>query len=78
MELVCHDNGVGFDRSDISTFVGLGHFGLVGMRERIELLGGTMRIDSNSSGTRLSCAAPAQLATDAEVPEDARELVVAP
>ena len=49
--LVIHDDGVGFDiRSKEST----GHFGLVGMRERAELAGGRLKIESGKGiGTKV-------------------------
>ncbi len=48
--LTVEDNGTGFDTSKETT----GHFGLVGMRERAELAGGSLSIDSkNGRGTRV-------------------------
>ncbi|MBM4427169.1 MAG: sensor histidine kinase [Chloroflexi bacterium] len=50
--LIIQDNGSGFDmrsKKDAS-----GHFGLVGMRERAELAGGTLKIESEKGkGTRV-------------------------
>ncbi|HKM16953.1 MAG: histidine kinase [Firmicutes bacterium] len=53
---VVEDNGVGFDKDTLNQrLAGGDHFGLYGMRERIELLGGTFRIRSKKgSGTRVS------------------------
>jgi nitrate/nitrite-specific signal transduction histidine kinase len=42
---IVEDDGVGFD---ISTNQGERHLGLLGMRERAELLGGTLTIESTS------------------------------
>jgi signal transduction histidine kinase len=48
------DDGVGFEPSRISE-----GFGLVGMRERAALLGGTLEVDSaKGTGTRLRAALP--------------------
>ena len=48
--LTVEDNGTGFDTSKETT----GHFGLVGMRERAELAGGSLSIESkNGRGTRV-------------------------
>jgi len=50
------DNGVGFN---ISTAEGSGGFGLTGMRERIEKVGGQLSIETApGKGTRLSMAVP--------------------
>jgi signal transduction histidine kinase len=49
IELRIHDDGIGFEPG---TQVGptQGHFGLQGMRERIERLGGTLAISSHPGG----------------------------
>ena len=49
--LVIQDDGLGFDkRSNVST----GHFGLIGMRERAELAGGKLKIESEKGkGTKV-------------------------
>lgn len=46
-----HDNGCGFD---VHNHLGLaeGHFGLTGIRERVERLDGTFTLESDPSGTR--------------------------
>ncbi|MBK7824505.1 sensor histidine kinase [Nannocystis sp.] len=46
IHLEVHDNGRGFDPSPTRPAGSVGGRGLVGMRERVELLGGTLRIDS--------------------------------
>lgn len=50
--LIIQDNGMGFDmNSKVST----GHFGLVGMRERAELAGGKLKIESEKGkGAKLA------------------------
>jgi signal transduction histidine kinase len=50
------DDGQGFDPADVS---GSGHLGLVGMRERAELLGGVMKIESLAGiGTTVTIEIP--------------------
>jgi signal transduction histidine kinase len=46
VRLRIHDDGVGFDPMAARELVGDGHFGLVGMRERVEMVGGQMVVDS--------------------------------
>jgi signal transduction histidine kinase len=50
--LIIQDDGIGFDmKSDASS----GHFGLVGMRERAELAGGKLKIESEKGkGTKVT------------------------
>jgi signal transduction histidine kinase len=50
--LIIQDDGMGFDmKGDISS----GHFGLVGMRERAELVGGKLKIESaRGKGTKIT------------------------
>jgi len=58
MELVISDDGRGFDPSAVTTHRE-GGMGLLGMRERAELLGGTLTIQSTpGAGTRLEAAIP--------------------
>ena len=47
LELEVRDNGKGFDVDRSPA----GHYGLVGMRERARLAGGTLEIDSAPDGT---------------------------
>jgi signal transduction histidine kinase len=50
------DEGAGFDPADATA-----GFGLVGMRERVELVGGTLDVDSRpGGGTRVSASLPAR------------------
>lgn len=52
MKLIVEDDGVGFDPRAPSES---GHFGLMGLRERAELLGGALRIESHTGkGTKVS------------------------
>ncbi|MCF2938347.1 sensor histidine kinase [Paenibacillus alkaliterrae] len=60
ISLVIQDNGVGFRSDWIEQDAGNNtHFGLVGMRERIELIEGRMDIDSNpGQGTKIMIDIP--------------------
>ena len=49
------DDGVGFDPADT---VGPEHLGVRSMRERAELVGGWLRIDSDPGGTTVRCWVP--------------------
>jgi signal transduction histidine kinase len=50
------DDGVGFDAQALP---GAGHYGLIGIRERAQLLGGQLLVQSNPrSGTRIQIAVP--------------------
>ena len=52
------DNGRGFEERDIFSSLG-GHFGLMGMRERAERLGGELRLETQpGSGTTVEVTAP--------------------
>jgi signal transduction histidine kinase len=56
-ELVVCDDGSGFNTNDGVT--ARGHFGLLGIRERVDKLGGNLQIDSQpGAGTRLAVTAP--------------------
>jgi two-component system, NarL family, sensor histidine kinase DegS len=54
------DDGVGFDVAAVrAQAAATGHLGLVGMEERIEILGGRMEIDTKpQSGTRINVSLP--------------------
>ena len=49
------DDGAGFDPNAPRT-----GFGLTGMRERVELLGGALEVESSAAGTRVAAALPAR------------------
>jgi signal transduction histidine kinase len=52
------DNGRGFDQHDVFSSPA-GHFGVLGMRERAERLGGSMRLTSSpGEGTAVEVTAP--------------------
>jgi signal transduction histidine kinase len=64
VQIHVHDDGHGFDDND-------GHdgFGLIGMRERVGLLGGRLEISSDDkTGTRIHALLPARRADDAPTP----------
>jgi two-component system sensor histidine kinase UhpB len=46
LRLRINDDGVGFDPIGVGRLLGEGHFGLAGMRERVEMVGGHLTIDS--------------------------------
>jgi signal transduction histidine kinase len=57
--LEVHDDGVGFDPAAEEQQGGLAHFGLAGMRERVELAGGTWTMWSRpGAGTVLTASLP--------------------
>jgi signal transduction histidine kinase len=59
--LEVHDDGVGFDPA-LELLGSLDHFGLAGMRERVELAGGTWTVWSRpGAGTVLTAALPRAL-----------------
>ncbi len=56
--LLITDNGKGFSQTDVFSGVG-GHFGLIGMRERAERLGGELHLESvQGTGTRVEIMVP--------------------
>jgi signal transduction histidine kinase len=63
---VIEDDGLGFDTRLVH---GEGHLGLAGIRERAELLGGSLTIESNpGSGTSLYIQLPLAQHTGIELP----------
>jgi signal transduction histidine kinase len=46
VHLRINDDGVGFDPVAAARLLSEGHFGLAGMRERVEMVGGNLSIDS--------------------------------
>ncbi len=58
LHLCIIDNGQGFDQQDVFASRG-GHFGVLGMRERAERLGGELRLDSHpGEGTEVQVKVP--------------------
>jgi signal transduction histidine kinase len=65
------DDGVGFTHERARARLRDGHFGLVGMRERIELGGGSWEIDSTpGAGTRITASLPWQTVVPTPAPPD--------
>jgi signal transduction histidine kinase len=57
VRLRINDDGVGFDPVAAGRLLSEGHFGLAGMRERVEMVGGHLSIDSApGSGTTVDVA----------------------
>ena len=55
LDIEVRDDGVGFD----PTQIGAGHYGLIGLRERARLIGGTLNIESApGQGTTLKVRLP--------------------
>ncbi|MEW5957659.1 MAG: GAF domain-containing sensor histidine kinase [Chloroflexota bacterium] len=55
VQLVIEDDGQGFDPAQVSP----GHFGLIGLNERVKLLGGQLHLESSpGSGVRLEVVIP--------------------
>jgi signal transduction histidine kinase len=59
VRLTVQDNGCGFDVPAVMTADERG-VGLLGIQERVELIGGTLTIESSGHGTRLSVDVPIQ------------------
>ena len=64
VELVVIDDGQGFRRADPLAPSEPGHLGLASMRERAELLDGTLGIDTSEQGTNVVVRAPLPAAKD--------------
>ena len=54
------DNGTGFDPGSIAVRQGEQGFGLIGMRERLSVVGGSMQINSGGRGTELMISIPVE------------------
>jgi signal transduction histidine kinase len=71
LELVVHDDGVGFDVVPAQEQAAQrGRLGLLGMRERVQILGGSLEVDSEAErGTRIRVSFPlTEAATDPAPP----------
>jgi signal transduction histidine kinase len=63
LRLSVRDDGIGAVSSKLTSNNGNGHFGLVGMRERAERIGASLRISSREGrGTEVVMTAPAHIA----------------
>ncbi|MET0231591.1 MAG: ATP-binding protein [Rhodanobacteraceae bacterium] len=61
--IVVSDDGQGIDEQALSAAPSQGHFGMVGLRERVDRLKGTLRIDSApAEGTEIHVRVPARTA----------------
>ena len=60
LELVVRDDGVGFDvTKTLYRAASSGHLGLLGMKERVQILGGNLEVDSEPGhGTRIRISLP--------------------
>ncbi len=59
IRLVVDDDGQGFDPAPAGVLAEQGHFGLVGMRERVEMAGGRFELESErGAGTRVRVELP--------------------
>jgi signal transduction histidine kinase len=64
VDLTIRDDGVGFDPDQAAELVKDGHFGVAGMRERVELGRGRLDLDSHpGQGTTIHVALPAQISS---------------
>jgi signal transduction histidine kinase len=55
VRLQIRDDGIGFDPGKARALVSEGHFGLVNMRERVEMVGGKLLVDSSpGNGTTIA------------------------
>ena len=74
--ITVEDDGLGFDPARPQGDKGRHGLGLIGIRERVLQLGGSMRIDSGASnGTRLTVELPARaraVITESDVPRESR------
>jgi signal transduction histidine kinase len=67
VELRVADDGHGFNGNGPLTVSEPGHLGLASMRERAELMDGTLEIESSGRGTRVLVLAPLRTATAGSV-----------
>jgi two-component system sensor histidine kinase UhpB len=60
LELIVRDDGIGFNvTKTLEQAAGRGHLGLLGMKERAQILGGSLEIDSEPGrGTRVRISLP--------------------
>jgi signal transduction histidine kinase len=63
LRLAVRDDGIGMPRSIVKNGGRDGHFGIIGMRERAERIGGVLSLTSRKSmGTEIALAVPARAA----------------
>lgn len=56
IQIEIKDNGIGFDTSQVGKMAG--HYGLIGIYERVRLIGGKIQITSQPAGTVIAMEAP--------------------
>ncbi len=70
LALCIADDGVGFDPVRVASLVRNDHFGLAGIAQRVETVGGTLDIISSpEAGTRINVTLPGTVAWPAGLPE---------
>ncbi|MDQ3344927.1 MAG: sensor histidine kinase, partial [Chloroflexota bacterium] len=62
VRLSVSDDGIGFAPDQVPR----GHLGLIGMRQRADLVGGELRVESKAGGTLIEADVPAGAAASAE------------
>ncbi len=68
--LTIADDGGGFDATiPPQSRARTGHYGLIGMRERVDVLGGTLVVTSSAAGTRLDIVLPREALAEVEMEE---------
>ena len=65
LKVIISDDGPGFDPSLLET--NHERLGLVGMRERVESMGGEFQLESSSQGTRVYAEIPLRPASEKEM-----------
>jgi signal transduction histidine kinase len=69
VQVAVEDDGIGFDAARVDEFVRNNHFGLAGMRERVEMADGTFEVRSTpGAGTRICANLPARPRPDVDLP----------
>jgi signal transduction histidine kinase len=72
ISITIEDDGVGFDAAEVSRSAARRGLGLLGIRERVAQLRGTLRLESSpGTGTRLMVELPARTRTTTEVADGA-------
>jgi signal transduction histidine kinase len=69
LRVVIEDNGVGFSVGPVDQFARHGHFGLLGMRDRVEWVGGSLVVRAApGTGTTIEATVPLPKTRDAAAP----------
>lgn len=67
------DDGIGFSVVDASSRTGGDHFGLIAMRERVQMRGGILRVESSPRGTSIEARIPLRGSRDVQPPSGVGE-----